>query len=704
MIRAFDLGRAMSGLGDDRGPSRRAGVARRQFALRLAAMSALAFALVPALGVAPAGVPGSAPTVAAATGLTTTADARYVVDPAQHRVHVSVVLSATNHLADTKTRRYFFDRSYLAVPPGTTGFRVTSPGATPRVAVAAKHGTYNLLRLDFGKQLAAGATRTFTITFDIPDPGGAPTRATRIGTSLVSFSAWGLGSDGATGGSVTVVFPPGFAVDVDAPGLQGPTTDGAGNIVYRTGRLPNALTFLATFAADRPSAFTETNLNVAIGPDTIPVTIRAWPDDPAWAKRVSGLLTRGLPALSKAIGLPWTGERQLIVQEAVSRNASGFAGRYSPPEGTIEIAYYADSFVILHEAAHAWFDGRLLADRWATEGFASWYAIQAAKAIGEKNVVGDALTPALENIRIPLNAWGPPAADGSSTDVDDAEYAAALKLASLTADRAGADGLQAVWRAIHEQRAAYQPVGAGADLETSAAAPDWRALLDLFQERAGVDLTNLWSHWVTRPGDAPLLDARTAARARYDALLARAGEWRLPRVVRDALRVWQYDQATQLMASAEQALVDRDAVAAAASEAGLTPPSTMRTDFEGPRGFAAASADAEAQLSAIAAYRDAAGQRRAQPELLERVGLWNADPDAVLAGAATSFTAGDLRATMAASSYAKAIWSTAAEIGRNRIAAAVALTAAVLLGSWLVTRWYRDRGTRRRHRQMARRV
>ena len=72
--------------------------------------------------------------------------------------------------------------------------------------------------------------------------------------------------------------------------------------------------------------------------------------------------------------------------EAISRNATGFAGRYNPPAGTIEIAYYADTFVVLHEAAHAWFDGGLLADRWASEGFASWYALQAATAIGEKKV------------------------------------------------------------------------------------------------------------------------------------------------------------------------------------------------------------------------------------------------------------------------------------------------------------------------------
>ena len=90
-------------------------------------------------------------------GLTTTADARYVVDPATHRVHVSVALSATNHLNDTKTHRYFFDRSFMAVPPGTANFKISSPGAhAARRRRPPGTRPYNLLRIDFGKPLAAG--------------------------------------------------------------------------------------------------------------------------------------------------------------------------------------------------------------------------------------------------------------------------------------------------------------------------------------------------------------------------------------------------------------------------------------------------------------------------------------------------------------------------------------------------------------------
>jgi len=103
-------------------------------------------------------------------------------------------------------------------------------------------------------------------------------------------------------------------------------------------------------------------------------------------------------------------------------------------------------------------------------------------------VTGNALTPGLEKVRVPLNAWGPPpgAADGGATaSVEEAEYAAALKLAGLIAARAGADGLSRVWQAIHDHQAAYQPTGSGVSPEQATAAPDWRGLLDLFEGQTG---------------------------------------------------------------------------------------------------------------------------------------------------------------------------------------------------------------------------
>jgi hypothetical protein len=663
--------------------------------LLLATLALVAGALsVPTAALVP-GTPLAAAPVAAATAFTMPGDTRYVVDPDKRRIQVSVVLTATNHRTDTKTRRFFYDRAFIAVQPGTTGFKVTSSGAKPTVRVTKRTKTYTLLRIDFGKQLAAGASRKFTLTFDLTDPGGAATRATRIGQSLVTFAAWGLGAESSPGGTVSVVFPAGFTVDVTAPALDGPTPDAAGNIVYSTGRLANPLTFVADFIANRAGSYVESTLQVRIGDQTVPVTLRAWPDDPAWATRVGALLTRGLPALGKDIGLPWTVDQPLIVEEAVSRSAGGFAGRYDPPAGRIEIAYYATSFVILHEAAHAWFDGSLLADRWASEGFASFYALRAAAAIGEKNVVGDELTPALEKLRIPLNAWATPGAAGAAA-VDEAEYAATLKLATLVAERAGPDGLTAVWQAIHEGRAAYQAIGPEAVLETSETAPDWRGLLDLLEERTGVAYDDLWATWVVRPEETALLAERATARDLYQATLDRAGTWQIPRVVRDAFRVWQYDQATELLVDAGRALDDRDAVTAEATAAGLTAPAAMRTAFEGPRGFAAAASEADAELAAVAVYRDAAATKPTDPTPFQRIGLWNTDPDQILGEAAAAFSTGDLRATVESASFARSTWQTSGDIGRNRVVAIVASLAAIVLGGWLLLRWLHDRATRRR--------
>ena len=107
---------------------------------------------------------------------------------------------------------------------------------------------------------------------------------------------------------------------------------------------------------------------------------------------------------------------------------------------------------------------------------------------------------------------------------------------------------------------------------------------------------------------------------RYTAVMRRADPWVMPRVVRDALRAWQFNQAAELLDGASTALDDRDTVLAATAGAGLTSPTTMAIEFQGPRGFAAASAEADAELAAIAAYGDAVAKRPTEPDLVTRLG------------------------------------------------------------------------------------
>lgn len=659
---------------------------------------ALAFGLLAAPAVAPE-------VRAAAPDLTIVSDAHYDVQPEQHRVRVSLTLVLTNHLKDTVTKRYYFDRAFLAVLPDTSDFKFSWEGkGTPEVHVSKKTADYTLLRLDLGQRLFSGKSATYKLRFDLVDPGGEPTRDVRVGDSLVSFPVWAFATDGTAGSSVTVVFPPGFEADVEAGSIPEPTTDADGQLVFQTEALDKPLSFFAYLVGDRPGAYAERSLPVVVDGKNVDLTIRAWPDDPPWSKRVGDLVGRALPLLANEIGMGWPRDGGLVVQEAASRSTGGDAGLFDPREGLVEVAYYADDFVVLHEAAHAWFNGALLADRWANEAFASYYGLQVAGALGVP-AEGDELTPELIDAgSIPLNAWGPVGRE--STDTEDYAYAAALELAREIAERAGSGVLQRVWADAAARVGAYQPpagdgaAGSGSggvtvEPETVEGPPDWRGLLDLLEAHDSDVYDDLWRLWVVRDTDLELLDARLAARSRYDDVIEAAGDWRLPKPIRDAFRAWQFETATELLADASAILDQRAAIESAAASSGLTPPPTLQTAFELPDGFTSAAREATAELDAIERYDVAAAMRPAEPDPLQVMGMWGATPDVDLSRSRDLFATGDLAGSSDAAGAAAAAWVSAEDVGRGRLVSIVALTLAFFLAVALFVGWLRGRRRRR---------
>lgn len=500
-------------------------MSRRLAGLLLAVVAATGLLVVPA---------GVAEVRAAAPDLTIVTNARYDVQPDARRVRVTLDMVLTNHLLDTKTKRYYFDRAFLAVLPGTSAFKLTSSGSgTPRVKVSKKTAAYTLLEFDLAARIYSGKSAAYRLVFDLVDTGGAATRDVRIGTSLASFPVWAYATDLTPGSTVRIVFPAGFEVQVESGDIPMPTTDADGKVVFQTDRLRQPLTFFAYLVADRSGAYAERAMTTAVGDVPVELTIRSWTDDKPWSDRVGGLVARALPLLAKRIGLPWSRQGGLIIHESVSRSTGGYAGLFDPSGGQIDVAYYADDYVVLHESAHAWFNGALLADRWANEAFASYYGLDVAAAL-HVAATGDKLTPKLEAARIPLNAWGPIGREDAATE--DYAYAATVALARAIAERAGDDGLRAVWADAAERVGAYQPpaTGAGttsavggraADPETVDGAPDWRGLLDLFEAHSASSFDDLWRTWVARDSDLALLDARKAARARYDEVVGSAGDW-----------------------------------------------------------------------------------------------------------------------------------------------------------------------------------
>jgi hypothetical protein len=646
------------------------------------APSLLAAVVAAGLVVAPAGIREAR---AATPDLTIVGEARYEVVPEEKVVRVTVDLVARNHLRDTAARRYFFDRAFLAVPPATTAFAITSPSGKPSVRVSRRRADHQVLALSFGQRIGSGKTASFRLTFDLPDPGGEPARDVRVGGALVTFPAWAYGyPNGVAGSSVTVVFPKGYAAHVEAGELPAPTTDAAGRTIFSTGPLPDATAFSAWFVAEGTAAYVDTRLDLEVGGSPAAVTVRAWPDDAEWGTRVGGLFERGLPVLGELTGVRWERTQPLIVQEAVSRSVGGHAGLFDPAAGRMEIAYYADSFVILHEAAHAWFNGALLADRWANEAFASYYAVATAGRLDEA-IAPAGLTDELRDARIPLNAWAAGQTQPAPEDrlTERYAYAASYELAALIGERAGLDGLREVWRAAAAGETAYQPphVDAGAvrPPETGMGPPDWRGLLDLLEDRTGKTYDDLWRGWVVRDDEAALLDARREARERYAAVVRAAGRWELPRSVRDSLRAWRFEQVGAMLGDAEALIARRAELEEAAAAAGLRLPTRLEAAFEGDAGFAAATAEADAEAATIDALAAAAAARLTAPGPLEQIGLFATAPEETLAAGKVAFSSGELESAATAASAAYRTWTAAGETGRNRILAGTGVAILVVL-------------------------
>jgi len=388
----------------------------------------------------------------------------------------------------------------------------------------------------------------------------------------------------------------------------------------------------------------------------------------------------------------------------VSRSTGGYAGLFDPAQGLVEVAYYADDLVVLHEAAHAWFNGSLLADRWADEAFASYYGLAAAKALKVAGT-GSALTKELRKSAIPLNAWGPVGKETGT--VEDYGYAATLELAKAIAERAGPDGLRAVWADAAGRVGAYQPepanaaagVASSAEPEKIAGPPDWRALLDLLEAETPASYGDLWRTWVARNEDLPLLADRGDARLRYDTVVEQAADWRLPRPIRDAMRAWRFDEATTLLDAAADVLTRRAAIGSAAAIAGLTPPTTLRDAFQATDGFTAALDEAVAEVAAIARYQAAVDAEPVTSDLVVQAGLWGSTPEVDLAKARTSFAAGDLASTATSADAARSAWTSAADVGRGRVVSAAALALAIAVA--LVLLLLSINGRRRRRRSEA---
>ncbi|MEA2630787.1 MAG: hypothetical protein QOE66_1006, partial [Chloroflexota bacterium] len=654
---------------------------------RVAALAAGLWLLVALVG--PVAIPSLVPSTAAAAApsLTVVSTARYDVQPTHQRVRVTVNLTATNHRSDTVIRSYFFDHVVLGFLPDATRFTVAPPtgsSAHPTATVTSRSTARTLVSVAFGSKLRSGRSLALTLTFDLVDKGGKPDRAIRIGTAIAAFPVWAVGTPDTPGSKVSVTVPAGFRIETFGSKLTGPSKGAGGTQVFTSVALSAPAVFGAYVLADRPGSYRATPVDVKVAGAPYSVVVRSWQDDAAFGTRVAAILRKALPSIGTLVGVapaaPGVDGAPLSVEEAVTRSAGGYAAVYDGGAGRIQVAYDAAPAIILHEAAHAWFNGAFVADRWMVEGFASYYASKAGPSLKIKAALLP-LTPALLAKRFPLNAWASDSTPDTPPDpvADAYGMAASANLAKLIADRVSPAGLTAVWKAIGAGEMADQPLGSATAAEHDPAGttvPDWRALLDLFEARTGTDLTDLWRTWVVRPEEAALLDKRTEVRAAYQTLITQAGGWALPSAIRVALDRWQFDTASDLIAKTGAVLAARPALEAAAQGIEVQLPSTLRTTFEGAGGPTAAATEVAAEQATVDRLAAAISTRPSNPSPIERIGLIGVDPDVGIATAKTAFTAGDLNGAILAANRSATAWTGALDVGRGRLAVAAGILAA----------------------------
>ncbi|HEX2756056.1 MAG TPA: hypothetical protein VHM48_11360, partial [Candidatus Limnocylindrales bacterium] len=445
--------------------------------------------------------------------------------------------------------------------------------------------------------------------------------------------------------------------------------------------------------ADRESALTNERVDLSGGEH---IVIRAWPEDAAWQKRVSALLTTGLPELVEQTGLNWPVTGDLSIFEVHTPLLEGYAGVFLQGEDKIEISEDLDDLTILHEASHAWFNGDLFDGRWINEGFADTYAAKALDGIGSPSVTPGDVSPT-DKAAVRLVDWVHP---GRITDAEtDAReqygYDASWTVIRSIVREVGDPGMQHVLTAAEDHQIAY--VGSG-EPEVVGGSNDWRRLLDLLDELGrSAKADDVFRRWVVTDAQAGMLDERASARTAYAALARAGGDWQAPYYVRGRMSDWDFPAATTRIAEAIALLARRDQIAAIAVPLGVTPPADLRTAYQGARdSLDDANHVADSETAAVRALATATVAVAAPRAPLVALGLLGTTPEIVLAAARSAFSAGDADAGARAAAVT-ALIDGAVEVGRGRLIAAIAgvVVAVILLVLALVLL------RRRRRRQRA---
>ncbi len=523
------------------------------------------------------------PVAAATPGLTETGTTVYEIDPDKAEIHVSVELSIHNSKADTtescgylctRTVTYSWNQTNVLVLASATNLTATSDAGQVTHAVNRTEGDLKLFDLTY-PSVYNGQTRKITVRYTIPASLQTPGDA-RAGKAYASLCAVGNGADT---GSVSVVLPDGYDVNIDAGGQLLQHAESDGKQVLSTGEISEPFQFWTCLDAQDQKNYLTSSMTAG----NQVFDIQAWPEDAAWANLVQTYVVDDVPRLQELTGLPLPGNR-ITIREAGNVQLGEYAGLYDSKTRTATIGENVDPATVAHELSHVWFNRDLFSDIWMDEGFAG-YSMKAAGSGDYKPCTDPGTYPGSGSPD--LVSWKQLDINSTTQDVDvsDYQYAASCFIVTRLADDMGPINFKNVLAAAASGKIAY--VGGSPVEDSPLVGPvSAKALVDLIDEQgmvpAGIaDLDEAQSLFAKYGifTDPNQLHARSDARATYRDLLTAAGTWKLPYAIREPMAAWDFGTAKTAMGTGQQIIELRDQIGKEISDFSLDG-TTIQQRFE----------------------------------------------------------------------------------------------------------------------------
>ncbi len=631
----------------------------------------LALSLILAVGLF--GAASAAPATVAGAEYEMVTSANYLVDDPAAKVAVTVGIDFTNTFAPPAGQVSVFRTIRVAIHDhaATVTARDATGALTVSVAVA---GGVNVATITPRSPVTYRETEKLTLAYELLD-GDDP--AIRIGQHLVSFPAWGFG----TQSQVRVDLAADYEVRVDGDPLEASVEDD--RTILTSGAIDDPTHWLTHVGATREPTYETLQDAVALDGGTADLQVKHWEDDAEWGAATMALVADALPLLEEAFGFPYPAAGPLVITETVTAGGPDTAG----DNGELAVGFTEPPFTVLHQVAHRWVGDALTGDRWVLEGLASWAAGQASTQLEIAPPYDPAAVAAdLAENAFPLDEWD---GDDHPPAVEAWAYAASWDLVNDAYAQVGPEAFEVALDRIAAGLDGYDPVSeAVPDPVLEPVTISSEAFLDHLDAVTEEPVVEALVPAVLGEDGVAALPIRAEARLQHDALLQAAGDWGDPEPVRTAMVEWRFEDAETEITLAEGWLAERDLLLAEIEGAGLTAPERLSAAYRLHGGGGEAWIEIEAERAVVNAYEEAAASVEAGVGPVARVGmLLGPSPEERLAAAATDFAAGDLRAAADEVAALNRDMGTATAGGLVRILGLiVAVAAAVLLGTMAMRR------------------